>query len=117
MSKACMKKRMASQGLPRSIQDGHPANSGPNLNSIHALLYSGMHLKRRNLACVQVLPLDERIRQLCAEAAKADDSEVPEILAELQSLLREHNKFVRRMVSQTLNRGPKKHLSRSKTVA
>lgn len=77
----------------------------------------GAHLNRRNVTCVQVLPLDERIRELCAEAAKADDTDVPEILAELQSLLREHNEFVRMMVSQTLNRGPKKHLPGSKSAA
>ena len=117
MSKACVEERTASREPPRPIHNSDSGNSGPNLNSIRALLYSGIHLNRRNLTCVQVRPLDERIRQLCAEAAKADDTEVPEILAELQSLLREHNEFVRKMVSQTLNCAPKKHSSGSKTAA
>lgn len=74
-------------------------------------------MNRHNVTCMQFRPLDERIRELCAEAAKADDADVPEILAELQSLLREHNEFVRTMVSQTLNRGPKKHFPGSKSAA
>lgn len=77
----------------------------------------GLILNRRNVTCVQVLPLDDRIRELCAEAAKADDANVAEILAELQNLLREHNEFVRTMVSHTLNRGPKKHFPGSKSAA
>jgi uncharacterized coiled-coil protein SlyX len=57
---------------------------------------------------VQVPPLDERIRELCAQAATAQESEVEAVLSELQATLREHNQFVRQMTAQTLNHGPKK---------
>jgi hypothetical protein len=46
---------------------------------------------------------DDRIKELCAKALNADDSEVPIILAELKSLLEEHSAFVRYMVARTLN--------------
>ena len=68
-----------------------------------ASLYSSRRWYRRTVASVEVDPLDERIRQLCAKAAVADDSKVEEVLAELQRMLREHNEFVRAMVSHTLN--------------
>jgi len=79
-------------------------SSGHNAETVQASLYSSPRRYRRTVVSVEVHPLDERIRQLCAKAAAADDSEVEEILAELQRLLREHNEFVRKMVSHTLNR-------------
>jgi hypothetical protein len=60
---------------------------------------------------VEILSLDERIRQLCAKAATAEESEVPEILAELNAALRQHSQFVREMARQTLNHTPKKRSS------
>jgi hypothetical protein len=57
---------------------------------------------------VEIPPLDERIRQLCAKAATAEESEVSEILAELNAALREHSQFVREMTRQTLNHAVKK---------
>src|SRR5579864_634652 len=79
-------------------------SSGHNVASVHASLYSSPRQYRRTVVSVEVQPLDERVRQLCAKAAVADDSEVEEILAELQRVLREHNEFVRKMISHTLNR-------------
>ena len=79
-------------------------SSGHNGGAIHASLYSSRRWYRRTVASVEIHPLDERIRQLCAKAATADDSEAEEVLAELQSALREHNEFVRAMISHTLNR-------------
>jgi hypothetical protein len=60
------------------------------------------------LSVVEVHPLNERIRQLCAKAAAAPDSEVEAILSELQAALREHTKFVRQMAAPMLNREIKK---------
>jgi uncharacterized coiled-coil protein SlyX len=57
---------------------------------------------------VQVPPLDERIKELCAKAATAQESDMEAVLSELQAALREHNQFVRQMTAQTLNHGPKK---------
>jgi hypothetical protein len=56
---------------------------------------------------MEVHPRDERIKELCAKAINADDSEVPVILAELKTLLQEHSEFVRYMVARTLNRTSK----------
>jgi uncharacterized coiled-coil protein SlyX len=57
---------------------------------------------------VEVHLLDERIRELCAKAATAQEPEVEAIFSELNALLREHAQFVRQMAVQTLNHGPKK---------
>ena len=51
---------------------------------------------------VELSAIDERVKKLCAKAATARDSEVEEILAELQEALKEHARFVRFMVSKTL---------------
>jgi hypothetical protein len=51
---------------------------------------------------VQIGDIDARIRELCAKAAEAEESEVAPILAELQSALREHTRFVRLMAGKTL---------------
>jgi 3-methyladenine DNA glycosylase AlkC len=64
---------------------------------------------------VLVSPPDERIRELCAKAIVAPDSEVEAIFAELNALLREHAQFVREMTAQTLNHTPKSH-SRAKVA-
>ena len=90
--------------LPNLTGRGGLKGSGHNVEAVHASLYSSPRRYRRTVVSVELEPLDERIRQLCAKAAAADDSEVEEILAELQRVLREHNEFVRRMVSHTLNR-------------
>ena len=91
-------------GLPNLTGCSELKSSGHNVETVHASLYSCPRQYRRTVVSVEVHPLDERIRQLCAKAATADDSEVEEILAELQRVLREHNEFVRKMVSHTLNR-------------
>jgi hypothetical protein len=64
---------------------------------------------RHGLAVVEVHPLNERIRELCARAAEAKDAEVEAIFSELQEALREHSRFVRAMTAQTLNRMSSKH--------
>ena len=68
------------------------------------------------LTVVEVHPLDERIRELCARAARAEDSEVETIFSELQDALREHSRFVRAMTAQTLNRMSSKDAAPSKVA-
>jgi hypothetical protein len=63
-----------------------------------------------------LLPLDERIRQLCSKAATADESEVPAIFAELNAALREHAQFVREMARHTLSHTNKKLLDEDKVA-
>ena len=108
---------MASAELPRSIpgQSLSELSTESESHTCFAVFRDAFESGQPN--GVQVRPLDERIRQLCAEAVSAEDSEVPEILGELQSLLREHSEFVRKMVSQTLNPRPKKRFSGSKSAA
>jgi hypothetical protein len=53
---------------------------------------------------VEIRPIEERIRELCARAANVPDSEVPELFSELKSLLAEHSEFVRYLAAKTLNR-------------
>ena len=53
---------------------------------------------------VRTPPDPERIRELCARAATANEPELAEILSELQEALREHARFVRRMAAETLKR-------------
>jgi vesicle coat complex subunit len=53
---------------------------------------------------VQIDPIDERIRLLCAKAATAQGSELVTVLKQLRAALREHNDFVRKMALRTLNR-------------
>jgi hypothetical protein len=90
--------------LPNSTGRSEAKGSGQNAETVQASLYSSPRRYRRTVVSVEIQPLDERIRQLCAKAAAADDSEVEEILAELRRVLREHNEFVRKMISHTLNR-------------
>ena len=90
--------------LPNSTGRSGAKSSGHNAETVHASLYSSPRQYRRRVVSVEVHSLDDPIRQLCAKAAAADDSEVEEILAELQRVLREHNEFVRKMISHTLNR-------------
>jgi len=52
---------------------------------------------------VQIDPIDERIRVLCAKAATAQGSELVTVLKQLRAALREHNDFVRKMAFRTLN--------------
>jgi hypothetical protein len=89
---------------PNSGGRSEAKGSGQNGETVQASLYSSPRRYRRTVVSVEIQPLDERIRQLCAKAAAADDSEVEEILAELKRVLREHNEFVRKMISHTLNR-------------
>lgn len=60
--------------------------------------------------------IEERIRELSARAATADDSEVPALLVELKALLAEHSAAVRYLAAKTLNRLAKDPSS-SKTAA
>jgi hypothetical protein len=103
MSKLFPDERRARE-LPDLPGGSELKSSGHNVASVHGSLYSSPRQNRRTVVSVEVQPLDERIRQLCAKAAAADDSEVEAILAELQRMLREHNEFVRAMVSRTMNR-------------
>ena len=50
------------------------------------------------------LLLEDRIRDLCAQAVSADDSEAEVILAELRFVLREQMRFARAMSAATLGR-------------
>ena len=67
----------------------------------------------RFLTGMESSPLGERIRELCAKAITAEDSEVQAVLSELQAALREHSQVVRQMATQTLNgeseQGPSDH--------
>jgi hypothetical protein len=56
---------------------------------------------------VEIRPIEERVKELCARAATVDDSEVPALLAELKGLLAEHSEFVRYLAAKTLNRAYK----------
>lgn len=47
--------------------------------------------------------LEDRIRELCAQAARANDSEVTGILQELRQALAEHNRRLRRMAAKRLS--------------
>jgi hypothetical protein len=53
---------------------------------------------------VEIRPIEDRIRELCARAANVPDSEVPEFFSELKALLAEHSEFVRYLAAKTLNR-------------
>jgi hypothetical protein len=53
---------------------------------------------------VEINPLEDRIKELCERAGTAEDSEVPELLAELKTLLAEHSASVRYLAAKTLNR-------------
>jgi hypothetical protein len=46
--------------------------------------------------------LNERIRQLCAQAANASEDEAPEVLEALQGALRKHSELMRKMVAGSL---------------
>ena len=48
--------------------------------------------------------IEDRIRELCEQAATVDDSEVAAVFAELQSLLAEHSASVRFLAAKTLKR-------------
>ena len=53
---------------------------------------------------MELLPIDERVRMLCARAAVAREDEAHELLAELRFVLKEHAHFVRLIAVQTLTR-------------
>jgi hypothetical protein len=50
--------------------------------------------------------LNDRIRELCAQAITTRDSEAQSTLAELQKNLQEHARLVRTMVAQALSHSP-----------
>jgi len=50
--------------------------------------------------------LDERIRELCAKALVAPDSEWEEALRELRSLLHEHSDSMRKLAAEKLGSAP-----------
>jgi len=52
--------------------------------------------------------IEERIKELTARAATADDSEVPALFAELNALLADHSASARYLAVKTLNRLDKK---------
>jgi len=58
-------------------------------------------------AAVKTDPIDERIRELCDRATRAEGSEVESLLIELRAALREHAQFVRYMAQRALSRSPK----------
>lgn len=51
--------------------------------------------------------MDERIRQLCDEASRAGESDLPSIFEELNTLLKQHSAFVRYMAIKTFDRKSK----------
>lgn len=51
-----------------------------------------------------VSTLEDRIRDLCAKAVAADESQAEAILAELRTALHEHVRFARQMTAATLSR-------------
>jgi len=53
---------------------------------------------------VEIPLIEDRIRELCEQAATVDDSEVAAVFAELQSLLAEHSASVRFLAAKTLKR-------------
>jgi hypothetical protein len=56
------------------------------------------------LLIVEFALIEDRIRELCENAATVDDSEVPAVFAELQALLAEHSASVRFLAAKTLNK-------------
>ena len=61
-----------------------------SLAAIHRRSYCLPTAESLSLVVVQVPPLDERIRELCAKVATAQESESDAVLVELQAALREH---------------------------
>ena len=56
---------------------------------------------------MQIDPIDDRIRDLCARAATAEEPEVESVLVELRAALREHAQYVRYMATRAWSRSPK----------
>ncbi|HZQ94708.1 MAG TPA: hypothetical protein VFA67_06835 [Candidatus Sulfotelmatobacter sp.] len=46
--------------------------------------------------------LEDRVRELCAKATAAEESEIVGILTELRETLAEHNRRLRKMAAQKL---------------
>jgi hypothetical protein len=46
--------------------------------------------------------LEDRIRELCAQAVVADDTTLPSVISELRSVMHEHIEGLRRMAVQQL---------------
>jgi hypothetical protein len=57
---------------------------------------------------VEIHDIEDRIRELCAKAAAADEDEAQEILSELNAALRQHSDFLRKITAKTLNLPPRK---------
>ena len=97
---------------PDQTNRGSSLPSGNYHSGIHGYSYCEACLETLTLVYVEVHPLDERIKELCAKAAAAEESEVEAILRELNAALRAHAQFVRTMSAHTLNRAPKYHRER-----
>jgi hypothetical protein len=57
---------------------------------------------------VEIHDIEDRIRELCAKAAAADEDEAQQILSELNAALRQHSDFLRKITAKTLNLPPRK---------
>jgi hypothetical protein len=57
---------------------------------------------------VEIHDIEDRIRDLCAKAAAADEDEAQKILSELNKALRQHSDFLRKITAKTLNLPPRK---------
>jgi hypothetical protein len=57
-----------------------------------------------SLVAVEIHLIEDRIRELCGNAATVNDSEVPALFAELQTLLADHSASVRYLAAKTLKR-------------
>ena len=56
------------------------------------------------LVVVEIHLIEDRIRELCEQAASVNDSEVPALFAELQALLADHSASVRYLAVKTMQR-------------
>ena len=53
--------------------------------------------------------LEDRIRELCAEALVAQESELDQTLSKLRSALHEHNGRIRKLVAARLDNAENRH--------
>jgi hypothetical protein len=63
------------------------------------------------MGLVEIPVTDERVQALCAKVLTADESEAAALLAELRTILREHNEHVRAMALKVLNHSPSQPLT------
>ena len=55
------------------------------------------------MGLVGIPTTDKRVQALCAKALTADESEAAAILAELRTVLKEHNEYLRAMTLNVFN--------------